>query len=561
MEYNKAIFFVVFLYYLLPLAVSEDGTENFTVTVGYCISCNQTRGSISTGLCPYRFIDLEFNDILIGGKPNFIITNITSCSMLNDAMCGQLNREGLLCSKCKAGYGPALYSRTWKCEKCNDRRYLMWTLYLFLKLTPLTVFFIIVIIFNIRATSPPFTAYILYCQFFTNLFNSNVFFYTYIIKLVHPAIYKSVFTIIDVWSLDFFRHIIPPFCVDERLVNIHVLLIELLPPLYLLLLIFITYMCIELHARNFYVVVKLWKPFNRCVAKVRRSYDPKASIFNAFSAFILLSCCNILFICYNLTYSVKIVQSFFNSSEPHSKVYQLSYYEPDKPIKKQMVYFVPLFVLTFLLVVIPILVLLLYPVRLFRKFLLFICCKDLRCVQSFVDTFQGHYKDGTNGTRDYRALVSLSLIFRLYLMDDYQRDSITEGRRDQLTNDNILLIILSICYLTLRPLKKDYRSILEGLLYSTAAIIGFSISSFSLTNMIRHHYIKIYIIMLSIALPSVVASALFVHRLALRITTYKNCILFLKRVLLRRKDVPPQITEDDFPYNRMTSPSVYTPII
>ena len=182
------------------------------------------------------------------------------------------------------------------------------------------------------------------------------------------------------------------------------------------------------------MVVKLWKPFNRCVAKVRRSYDPKASIFNALTTFILLSYCNILFICYNLTYPVKIVQSFFNSSEPFPIVNQLSYYEPDKPIKQQMVYFVPLFLLTLLFVVIPILVLLLYPVRLFRKFLFFICCKDLRCVQSFVDTFQGHYKDGTNGTRDYRALASLSLIFRLV---DYQRDSSTGGHRDQLTNDNI----------------------------------------------------------------------------------------------------------------------------
>ena len=358
------------------------------------------------------------------------------------------------------------------------------------------------------------------------------------------------------WSLDFFRNIIPPFCVDERLTNIHVLLIEVLPPLYLLLLILLTYMCIELHARNFYVVVKLWKPFNRCVAKVRRSYDPKASIFNAFSAFILLSCSNILFICYNLTYSVKIVQSFFNSSEPFPIEYQLSYYEPDKPIKKQMVYFVPLFVLTFLLVFIPILVLLLYPVRLFRKILLFICCKDLRCMQSFVDTFQGHYKDGTNGTCDYRALASLSLIFRLYIMADYQRDSITGGHRYQLTNDNILLIILSICYLTLRPLKKDYKSILEGLLYITAAITDLLI--FRLTSVIRHHHIDIYISMSLIALPSVVASALFVHQLALRTNTYKNCILFLKRHLLRRKDTP-QIS--NFPYNRMTSPSVYTPII
>ena len=551
MEYNKVIFSVVFLYYSLPLAVSEDGTDKFTVTVGYCISCNQTRGLISTGPSPYRFMDLEL--ISVEGN-NFVILNISSCSMLNDAMCGQLNREGLLCSKCKAGYGPALYSRTWKCEKCNNRRYLMWTLYLFLELTPLTVFFIIVIIFNIRATSPPFTAYILYCRFFTNLFNSSVFFNTYIIKLVHPVVYESVFTMIDVWSLDFFRHIIPPFCVDERLTNIHVLLIELLPPLYLLLLILLTYMCIELHARNFYVVVKLWKPFNRCVAKVRRSYDPKASIFNAFSASILLSCCNISFICYNLVYSIEIEQFFFNSSEPLPIEYQLSYYEPDKPIKQQMVYFVPLFALTLLLVVIPILVLLLYPVRLFRKFILFICCKDLRCVQSFVDTFQGHYKDGTNGTRDYRALASLSLIFRL---NYYHGNSDTRRHEDQLISDCILLIILSICYLTLRPLKKDYMSILESLLYSTAAITALLILKNSFT---KHHYIRIYIIISLIALPSVVALSLFVHRLALKTTTYKNFILFLKRVLLRCKDIP-QTTEDDFPYNRMTSPNVYTPII
>ena len=78
MEYEKAIFSVVFLYYSLPLAVSEDGTDNFTVAIGDCISCNQTRGLISTGLCPYRFMDLVFI-ILIDGKPNF---NITSCSML-----------------------------------------------------------------------------------------------------------------------------------------------------------------------------------------------------------------------------------------------------------------------------------------------------------------------------------------------------------------------------------------------------------------------------------------------------------------------------------------------
>ena len=163
-------------------------------------------------------------------------------------------------------------------------------------------------------------------------------------------------------------------------------------------------------------------------------------------------------------------------------------------------------------------------------------------MQSFVDTFQGHYKDGTNGTRDFRALASFSLIFRLYY---YRGSSTTRHHEDQLTSDCILLIIFSISYLTLRPLKKDYMSILEGLLYSTAAITALSILKNSFTD---HHYIGKYVIMSLIVLPSVVVFTLFVHRLALRTTTYQNFVFYLKRVLLRRKDTP-HITEDDFPYN------------
>ena len=39
-------------------------------------------------------------------------------SSLTEFMCGPLNREGLLCGKCKDGYGTALYSYTLKCSKC-----------------------------------------------------------------------------------------------------------------------------------------------------------------------------------------------------------------------------------------------------------------------------------------------------------------------------------------------------------------------------------------------------------------------------------------------------------
>ena len=318
---NKAITILV-----LPLILSKVAPESqvnrtefeqskakycskLTIPLGICSTYSVNSSLLYQGYCPYYFkfgSQLHFN--VNSTREYTMVTNISSCAMLSDATCGQLNREGLLCSKCKAGYGPPIYSRTWKCEKCNkNKRYLMWIVYLLLEFTALTVFFIIVIIFNVRATSPPFTAFVFYCHFFTYLFKINVNFHTYVINYVNPYVHKLVFTMTDIWSLEFLRHVVPPFCIDERLTNRHILSLEMIPTTYSLLLIFLTYVSIELHARNNFLITALWRPFNRCVAKVRRSYDPKASILNAFSTVILLSYSNILFIGSRFFYSTDVL--------------------------------------------------------------------------------------------------------------------------------------------------------------------------------------------------------------------------------------------------------------
>ena len=264
---------------------SQFQCKKIAIAIGKCISFDMSSGIRYEGVCPYsfRFDPKSYYLDRNSGSNYLVIVNVSSCSIVNEVMCGQLNRDGLLCSKCKVGYGPALYSSgAWKCSKCDNNLYLMWIVYLILELAPLTAFFIIVIIFNVRATSPPFTAYVFYCQYFTYLFKTNPYFLTYVINFINPFVYKLVFTVIEVWSLDFFRHVIPPFCVDRRITNINVLSLEMIPAFYPLVLILLTYILIELHARNFYLIVKLWRPFNRCVAKIRRSYDPKASIFNTF---------------------------------------------------------------------------------------------------------------------------------------------------------------------------------------------------------------------------------------------------------------------------------------
>ena len=64
-------------------------------------------------------------------------------------------------------------------------------------------------------------------------------------------------------------------------------------------------------------------------------------------------------------------------------------------------------------VLLPPLLLLLYPTRLFRKCLN--CCGFQRwdILYLIADVFQGWYKDGTDGTPDYRALSALYMLMRI----------------------------------------------------------------------------------------------------------------------------------------------------
>ena len=62
----------------------------------------------------------------------------------------------------------------------------------------------------------------------------------------------------DFWDLDFFHSVIPPFCVSDKITDLHLLALQYLPALYPLLLIALTYILIELHDKNVRVVVCLY---------------------------------------------------------------------------------------------------------------------------------------------------------------------------------------------------------------------------------------------------------------------------------------------------------------
>lgn len=57
----------------------------------------------------------------------------------------------------------------------------------------------------------------------------------------------------------------PFFCISNKLYDVHIILLGYLAALCPLCLVFFSWVCVELHDRNFWPLVLLWKPFHRCV--------------------------------------------------------------------------------------------------------------------------------------------------------------------------------------------------------------------------------------------------------------------------------------------------------
>ena len=89
------------------------------------------------------------------------ITLPENVSEINDYnMCKPLNRKGRVCSECMDGYGPAVMSVGFdiQCANCTGTWYGV-PLFLFLELFPITVFYFIILIFQINITSGSITCY------------------------------------------------------------------------------------------------------------------------------------------------------------------------------------------------------------------------------------------------------------------------------------------------------------------------------------------------------------------------------------------------------------------
>ena len=316
-------------------------------------------------------------------------------------LCKPNHREGFLCERCIPGYGPAPYDNT--CTQCRHSPALAITLYLATKIVPIAFWFFLIMAFRIDITKGPMLGYLLYCILHTIIYRELFNHYTILPQFLKTIMYVS-FCISSIWNLDFLQLtgiVDRTICISHKLHDSHMLLLNFVSVLIPLFLVAITYLFIELHARNTRIIVYCWKPFHPCFVRIRRNWSATDSIIHAYASLLLLSFPMLNYNTYSFFKSTKLL-GMQHLVEDNALVICPLQHLYNKPL---IYYFVVVALLFILLSVLPAVMLLLHPIRQFQK-MLQSCC-SIRFVlglNTFVETFQGPFKDGNNGTHDFRIL-------------------------------------------------------------------------------------------------------------------------------------------------------------
>ena len=199
-------------------------------------------------------------------------------------------------------------------------------------------------------------------------------------------------------------------------------------------------------------------------------------------------------------------------------------------------------------VVFPLLLLLLYPMRSFQKCLGYCTRIRWQFLHTFADAFQGCYKNGTNGTHDYRYFAGLYFLFRAVLLVGFIAQPSTFRW--------LILIpfpaVISLLFAFFRSYKNNYFNIIDCLAFALVALSTFLIMYTYTTHV--HYYIQlVYVVLLTPFLY-------FVSFILYKILPAAG----LKKILLARNENWYQHIQrgdnEDLP-DRVVNPDMYQPLL
>ena len=368
---------------------------------------------------------------------------------LSDFICGS-SREGVLCGKCKTGYSAFYHSLTREIT-CGENKHCRVGILFFVlsEIIPTVIFFTIAMIFGIRFSSGSLNGLVFFSQVIDVFTQDVIFSKSYfdgtsslltILQNGHQLIYGML-------NLDFFS--VYPFCLWEGATIMDVLAFKYVTNLTALAMIVL-------------IVIILNCSTKTCtqVCKVKRK---DSSVTHGISTFLI--------ICYGQFTRVSffILTKTYLHGKPGVQPIPVTYYGGLPYFgKEHLPYAIPAIIVTVLLVGMPPLCLILYPLILhlfelcgvsehpFVSNILHILC--INRLMPLFDSFQSCYKD------KMRFFAGLCFIFRIAAFLTY------------VYNETVPPIFLAVFFLGIHSILQPYKSrkhnIVDSSIYLDITIIN-----------------------------------------------------------------------------------------
>ena len=356
----------------------------------YCMTTtgeNTTTWKDVIGSCLFSF------DVRTQGTFYPLPCNITK---LNEYTCGGLNREGQLCGRCVEGFAPAVFSYTLNCVNYTDY-HLNWLKYVGVAFGPLTLFCIVICVLHISVASPYLHGYVFYCQIVTMPISLRMItdIHGYKEASANVRIGEQIYaSFLSIWNLDMFRVFYNPFCIHPNMTIIQALTLDYLIAFYPLILLLVAFSLLSLHSKNNSVTVALWRPFHKVLTPCLRTLHIKTSLIESFATLYLFSVMKIQSVTLDLLSPTAL---YYVNGNINNKLFLFLAGDVEFFGSEHLPYAVLALTIFAVFVLFPAILLFLYPCAFFQRFLNRIHC-NFHGLRTFMDVFQGHYKDGTTST-------------------------------------------------------------------------------------------------------------------------------------------------------------------
>ena len=427
-----------------------------SVKQGTCVTWDNATGSAEIHRCLFT----KWSDYTCVNHDYYDIPTTISGEKLNHFTCDEYNRQGRYCSQCIDGYGPAAFSDDATCTDCSKHRHL-WIMNLTFQLFMVTILCLLLILLQVKGTSSPFNVIIMYGQVATAGLKLGGSLNTRLACYIGQTFTGIAITTLGVFNLDFFHQVIPPLCISPTFKAINVLIFDYIVASYPLFLTMFIYVCIEVCDRYH---IRVFSRFQNRVNVCHTSWNPKRSILTTFATFLLLSYSKFLFTSLHLL----LASQSFNSHGERVSSSALLFYDPTIRFlhSEHIPYAVVALLVILIFILLPPLLLLFYPTTIFKRCLTYLGFRRWDILHHVMDIFQGWYKDGTEGTRDYRYLSALYMLYRIGLSSELVIQTLSDDYYPRLPHQQEALgvfnVFLGMVFFILQPYKRKWMNHFDG---------------------------------------------------------------------------------------------------